>query len=107
MLQDVYASQFDVSDAGLDFRHVIYEGTGHIWLQALQHPASSIEWIVVNPTNSIDLVATYLKANPTFSSQFTLVVRQTNGILLYHHEGRPPLPTRPAPPGWKGEYSPC
>ena len=107
VLQDVYASQFDVSDAGLDFRHVIYEGAGHLWLQALKHPASSVEWIVVNPTNSLDLVASQLKADPTLLSQFRLVVHQSNGILLYHHDGRPPLPTRPAPPVWQGDHYPC
>jgi hypothetical protein len=90
----------------MDFRNVIYEGTGRFWSQALQNPASSADWIVVNPDNSIDLVAQRLK-DPAFLSQFTLVVRQTDGILLYHHLGRPPLPTRPAPPVWKGEHHPC
>jgi cellulose synthase/poly-beta-1,6-N-acetylglucosamine synthase-like glycosyltransferase len=107
VLQDVYASQFDVSDAGMDFKNVVYEGSGQVWLQALQHPANSVDWIVVNPTNAIDLVARRLRANPTLLSQFTLVVRQTNNILLYHRSGRPPLPTRPAPVVWKGTHYPC
>jgi cellulose synthase/poly-beta-1,6-N-acetylglucosamine synthase-like glycosyltransferase len=107
ILQDVYASQFEASDAGIDFKNVIYEGSGQIWLQALQDPASSVDWIVVKPDSSIDLVGQRLKEDPAFLSQFTLVVRQTNGILLYHHLGKPSLPTRPAPPSWKGEHHPC
>ncbi|MEO6890074.1 MAG: glycosyltransferase [Ktedonobacteraceae bacterium] len=107
VLQDVYASQFDVSDSGMDFKNVVYEGSGQVWLQALQHPDSLVDWIVVNPTNSIDLVARHLKTEPTLLSQFTLVVRQSNNILLYHHNDRPPLPTRQAPLVWKGPHYPC
>ncbi len=55
-----------------------------------------------------DLVAQYIEVNSSiFLSQFTLVVRQTNSILLYRRLGGLPLPTRPTPPVWKGEYLPC
>ena len=107
ILQDVYTAQFDASAAGIDFRNVIYEGSGRFWSQALQNPESSVDWVIVNPGNAIDPVAKRLKEDPTFLSQFTPVVRQTDGVLLYHHLGKPPLPTRPAPPVWKGEHYPC
>jgi len=107
ILQDVYAAQFDASAAGIDFKNIIYEGSGRFWSQALQNPASSVDWIIIKPDNSIDLVAQRLKEDPAFLSQFTLVVRQTDGILLYHQLGKPPLPTRPAPPVWQGNHHPC
>ncbi len=107
ILQDVYASQFDASDAGIDFKNVIYEGDGQFWSQALQSPASSVDWVVVRPGNSLDLVAQRLQEDPNFLSQFTLVVQQTDGILLYHHVGRPALPTRPGLPIWNGEHYSC
>jgi len=107
ILQDVYAAQFDASDAGIDFKNVIYEGSGRFWLQALENPASSVDWVIIKPDNAIDLVAQRLKEDPAFLSQFTLVERQTDGILLYHLGGQPPLPTRPAPPMWKGAHYPC
>ncbi len=107
ILQDVYAAQFDASAAGIDFKNVIYEGSGRFWSQALQNPARSVDWIIIKPGNAIDLVAQRLKEDPAFLSQFTLVVRQTDGILLYHQLGKPPLPTRPAPPMWEGAHYPC
>ncbi|HKV02260.1 MAG TPA: glycosyltransferase, partial [Ktedonobacteraceae bacterium] len=107
ILQDVYTAQFDASAAGIDFKNVIYEGSGRFWSQALQNPASSVDWVILNPGNPSDPVAQRLKEDPTFLSQFTPVVRQTDGILLYHHLGKPPLPTRPAPPMWKGEHYSC
>ena len=43
ILQDVYTAQFDASAAGIDFRNVIYEGSGRFWSQALQNPESSVD----------------------------------------------------------------
>ena len=106
MLQDVYAAQFDASDAGIDFRNVIYEGSERLWQQALQDPGATVEWVVVNPQDSVDLVGQRLKADPGMLSQFTLYARQSNGVLLYHHVGRGPLPTRPAPARWQGAHYP-
>jgi len=107
VLQDVYASQFDVSDAGMDFKNVIYEGSGQYWTQALQDPTSSVDWIVIRPADPLDLVSRRIQQDPAFLSHYTLVVTQTNGILLYHIVGKPPLPTRPAPPVWNGDHYPC
>jgi cellulose synthase/poly-beta-1,6-N-acetylglucosamine synthase-like glycosyltransferase len=110
ILQDVYASQFDVSDAGIDFRNVIYEGSGQYWQQALEDPTSQVDWIVIRPDNPLDLVSQQLKKDPafnaTFHAQYTQVASQTNGIYLYHINGKPPLPARPAPITWNaGNYS--
>jgi len=110
ILQDVYASQFDVSDAGIDFRNVIYEGSGQYWSKALQDPTSLVDWIVIRPADPLDLVSVQLKKDPafnaTFHANYVQVASQTNGIYLYHINGKSPLPTRPAPTVWDaGNYS--
>jgi hypothetical protein len=110
ILQDVYASQFDVTDAGIDFRNVIYEGSGQYWSHALQNPISTVDWIIIRPADPLDLVSLRLKKDPafnaTFHASYIQVASQTNGIYLYHINGKSPLPTRPAPIGWNaGNYS--
>jgi hypothetical protein len=107
ILQDVYASQFDVTDAGIDFHNVVHEGTGSYWVQALQQPENFADWVVVTPHDSIDPLAQRLREDPAYLSQFTLVVQQSDGNLLYHRLGEPPLPTRPAPAVWQSEHPPC
>ena len=109
ILTDVYAIGFDPTDSGvINFRDVVYEGSNPYWAQALQDPAHSVEWICVNPSNKVDLVAQHINVkSPTFSSQFALVAQQTNDILLYHRLGGPPLPNRPAPAPLQFEHVPC
>jgi len=110
ILQDVYASQFDATDAGIDFRNIVYEGSGQYWSQALQNPISTVNWIIIRPTDPLDLVSAQLKKDPAFNAAFhanyVQVASQTNGIYLYHINGKTPLPTRPAPPTWNaGNYT--
>lgn len=107
ILQDVYTSQFDASDAGIDFKNVVYEGSGVYWTQALQNPGNSVDWIIYKPGNPTDLVTKSVHANPLFLAQFQQVAGNSNGVLLYHHKNRPPLPNRPAPAVWKGPYYSC
>ncbi|MBV9616984.1 MAG: hypothetical protein JO031_16135 [Ktedonobacteraceae bacterium] len=109
ILTDVYAIGFDPTDSGfINFRDVVYEGSGSYWTQALRNPAQSVEWLLVNPSNNVDLVAQHIDLNsPAFLSQFTLVARQTNNIRLYHRLGGPPLPDRPAPSPLHFEHAPC
>lgn len=107
ILQDVYASQFDVSDAGINYANVIYEGSSLFWTKALKNPANAAEWVVVTPHTAIDPIAQRVQSNPAFLSLFTLAIRQSDGILLYHRIGEPPLPTRPLPPVWRGSHPPC
>jgi len=45
--------------------------------------------------------------SPIFLSQFMLVAGEADGLLLYYRRDEAPLPTRPAPPIWKGEHYPC
>ena len=108
ILQDIYTTKVDPAEFGVDFKDIIYEGSAQFWLQALRDPADSVEWIIVNPDNKNDLVAQHIDMkSPIFFSQFMLVAREADGLLLYHRRGDPPLPTRPAPPIWNGEHYPC
>ena len=107
ILQDVYASQFDATDAGIDFRNIIYEGSRQYWTQALQNPSTSVEWVIVTPHIAIDPIAQRASADSSFLSQFVLVAKQANGVRLYHHTGEPPLPSRPPLPVWSGPHASC
>jgi len=104
ILEDVfiYRSQMDPATYQGNFKSIIYEGSGQLWLQALRDPVHSVEWILVDPTNKKDLVAAHVDmTSPVFLSQFTLVAGgQNESIRLYHRKGGAPLPTRPAPPRW-------
>jgi cellulose synthase/poly-beta-1,6-N-acetylglucosamine synthase-like glycosyltransferase len=107
ILEDFYAVGFDSSKIGIDFKNIIYEGSGPYWLQALHDPADSVDWIVVKPDSNIDLVAHSIDLNsPLFLSQFTLVAKQDNNVYLYHRLGRPPLPTRYVP-YLQVDHQPC
>ncbi len=108
ILQDIYTAKVDPAEFGVDFKDIIYVGSAQLWLQALRDPVDSVEWIIVNPDNKNDLVAQHIDVkSPIFLSQFMLVARETDGLLLYYRRGDPPLPTRPAPPIWKDEHYPC
>ncbi|WP_069803568.1 glycosyltransferase [Thermogemmatispora onikobensis] len=99
ILEDVSPTNFDVSEAGINFRNVIYDGSGRLWQQALRNPAASIDWIVLNPRLPGDRVARALPPGSPLLRQFTLVlIDPRSGMHLYHHRGRPPLPDRPIPP---------
>ncbi len=82
----------------MNFRDFIYEGSGRLWREALQNPGAMVDWIIVRPSDVSDEVSHTIDMNsPAFLAQFTLVLQEPDGIYLYHHTGRPPLPMRPAP----------
>lgn len=83
-------------EANIDFKNIIYEGSGDLWNQALNNPAQMVDWIIANPKDPTDLVAQRIGIeSQTFESQFDLVVQDPSGVMLFHRHGRPPLPTRP------------
>jgi hypothetical protein len=87
-------------EVGVDFKNVIYEGSGNSWTQALSNPAATVDWIEVNPTNVYDLVNKHINVESSlFLSQFTLVAQEDSGLSLYQRNDLPPLPTNPLPPG--------
>jgi len=93
------------SESGIHFSNVIYEGNDVLWQRALQDPADSVDWVVMQPG---DRVAKAIAQNdPAFSSQFTLVASALDGLSLYHKNGLPPLPTRPLSSYLAGERQVC
>ncbi|MBA2285712.1 MAG: hypothetical protein H0W02_09530 [Ktedonobacteraceae bacterium] len=96
------------SDVGIDFRNIVYEGSGPLWKQALRDPGSQVEWVLINPSNGNDLVAKHINVtNEAFQAQFKLEVKEEDGLLLFHKKGLPPLPSRPLPPGMLSAHSKC
>ncbi len=100
ILEDIFTTQIDAATYQGDFKSIIYQGSGQLWLQALHDPVQTVEWILFAPTNKKDLVAQHIDVtSPVFLSQFTLVAGGQNEIIrLYHRKGGAPLPTRPAHP---------
>jgi hypothetical protein len=87
-------------EVGVDFKNVIYEGSGNSWTQALSNPATTVDWIEVNPTNAYDIVNKHINVESSlFLSQFTLVAQEDSGLSLYQRNDLPPLPTNPLPLG--------
>ena len=109
ILEDFFTSQMEgLEVAGLDFKDLIYEGSGALWKQALANPATLVDWIVVNPTNPDDLVAQSLNLeSPTFLAHYTQVVQEPNGLSLFQRRGLHNLPTHPIPPELSAEIQLC
>jgi cellulose synthase/poly-beta-1,6-N-acetylglucosamine synthase-like glycosyltransferase len=100
-----YPFHLSESESGIHFSNVIYEGSGVLWQQALQNPAQSVDWVIMQPG---DRVATAIAQNdPIFSSHFTLVASGLYELNLYHRNGLPPLPTRPLSSYLAGEQQFC
>ncbi len=113
ILEDIYASDIDGIDAGLDYLAFVNESSGSAWVAALQNP-TKVDWIIVRPKwlsrpgDQPDLVAQAINLNSlTFLQDFALVVQEPNGLELYHRNGLPPLPTNPIPPGLPNEHKLC
>ena len=97
ILEDLYTLKLDAlePEAGIDFKDVIYEGSGNLWQLALKNPAATVDWIIANPGDQSDLVTQHLALDsPAFLAQFMPVAQESDGITLFHRNGLPPLPTR-------------
>ena len=108
ILEDTFTSNIDGADAGLMLKDIVYDGSGRLWAKALQNPVSVVDWIIVDPGNSRDIVAQHIDVNsPKFLQQFTLLFKENYGLRLYHRNGLPPLPTRPTSPYILDAHSLC
>lgn len=108
ILEEVFSSPVDGSEANFDFKNIVWEGSYKLWPQALADPASYVDWIIVNPTDPSDLIAQQVHLqSPQFQAQFTLVLQEPSGWRLYHKIGLPPLPTRPIPAYLLTQYRAC
>jgi hypothetical protein len=110
ILEDLFTSKATSleSDVGLDFKNIIYEGSGSLWKQALHDPATVADWILVNPRVSNDFVAQSINVTqPRFLGQFTLVVQEDDGLLLFHRKNSSPLAEHPIPVGLLTNHRLC
>jgi len=106
ILEDLYDTKIDAlnPEAGIDFKNVIYEGSGKLWHQALRNPFSTVAWIIVNPANKYDQVTQHL--TPVFNKQYTRDIEEPDGLSLYHRNGLV-LSTRPIPTFLIAQHSLC
>ncbi len=115
ILEDANAFSIAESEAGIDLKNTIYEGSTGLWEKALNDPASMVEWIIVSPDAPDDPIAKHIDLeNPAFLSQFTLVVQERDSIAyshyhlsLYHRNGRSPLPARSIPSSLLTDHRLC
>ncbi|HEU5383636.1 MAG TPA: glycosyltransferase family 2 protein [Ktedonobacteraceae bacterium] len=104
ILNDVARTYEDYADANIDFKNVVYQGSGDYWQRALKNPEELVDWVVIQPGDDVSKV---IDANtPAFLAQFTLV-EQDGNIELFHRRGLPPLPTRSAPSSMFTDNSLC
>jgi cellulose synthase/poly-beta-1,6-N-acetylglucosamine synthase-like glycosyltransferase len=104
------AFRIDESEAGIDLKNTIYEGSTELWQKALNDPASMVEWIIVPSAVPNDRIAKRIDlASPAFLSKFTLVVEQPDQfrLRLYHRNGHAPLPTQPIPSSLLSDHRLC
>ncbi len=115
ILEDANAFLVTESEAGIDLKNTIYEGSTELWKKALNDPASMVEWIMVSPDAPNDPIAKHIDLeSPAFLSQFTLLVQERDSIAysvyhlsLYHRNGRSPLPARPIPSSLLTDHRLC
>jgi hypothetical protein len=95
VLEDLYTSKIDTLEATADihFKDMIYEGSGQLWTQALKEPQKVVDWIIVNPQDPSDAIAKNINlTSQAFTTQFSFVLQEKNGLTLYYRNGLPPLP---------------
>ncbi len=105
ILQTDYPFLLSEAEENIHFSNIIYEGSGQLWLEALQHPAVYVNWIILAPGD--DIAQSLAAQDPQFARQFTLVATTSTGMRLYHKNGLPPLPTYPLSPSLASEQQFC
>jgi hypothetical protein len=108
ILENVFSSKIDGTEAGVELKDIISESSGELWKEALNDPAAMVDWIIVRPGLTIDPIVTHIDLqSPAFLSRFALVDQEQDGLHLYHRKGLPPLPTRPLPAGFLSGHHLC
>ncbi|MGH2408966.1 MAG: DUF5719 family protein [Chloroflexota bacterium] len=77
-----------ITQAQLNMREYILNGT--TWNKALKDPVPYAEWVVMQPTRSIERVAAALIGNPEFASHYTLWYT-AEGYFVFHRNPVPPV----------------
>jgi cellulose synthase/poly-beta-1,6-N-acetylglucosamine synthase-like glycosyltransferase len=113
ILVDIFNSNIDGTDAGIDYLSFVNESSGPQWTAALKDP-TKMDWIIVRPEalrrpgDPHDQVAQYINVDSmSFLTNFSLVVQEGTGLELYHRNGLPPLPTYTIPAGELTAHTLC
>jgi hypothetical protein len=80
------------SESDIDFKNVVYEGSGALWTESLQYPELHVSWIIFGPGDNVSKAMAH---DPGFSKDFRLVQVGPTGERLYHRIGQKPLANRP------------
>jgi hypothetical protein len=105
ILQMEFPYEMTESASDIDFRNIVYEGSGPLWQEAIKHPDTAVDWIIFSPG---DKMSQYMTSDgPTFTHNFSLVASGPTGLRLYHKKNLPPLPTRPISPYLSEEQRFC
>ncbi|GCE10471.1 hypothetical protein [Tengunoibacter tsumagoiensis] len=97
LLTDEYTTQVNGQVFGAQLRKIIYEGSDPYWSRALAAPQQIVDWIIMRPKDTDDLVAKALAHNDAFLDNFTLVLTEKDGLSLYLRNDINTLPSRPVP----------
>src|SRR5262249_33676147 len=106
ILEDTYFQnpQDFAFTVNIDLKKIVYQGSGALWTQALDNPASNVHWVYARTG---DLVTKHIDVQSTaFLSQFTLVARDSDGATLYHLNNVP-LMQHAAPSAALSLHSDC
>jgi cellulose synthase/poly-beta-1,6-N-acetylglucosamine synthase-like glycosyltransferase len=93
ILESMNAIYPDATEAGLDFKEIVYQGSGDLWKRALNRPESVVDWIIFSPN---DLVATNINKSALYN-YYTLMISEPDGVRLYHKNAVPVI-VHPPPP---------
>jgi len=85
--------------AGVPFKNIVYQGSSALWQNALQDPASVVDWVVAVPGSSTDKVARAIDLDSVFfKAQFTEVVRDKWNLAVFRRNDLPALVEHPLNP---------
>ncbi|HLZ64563.1 MAG TPA: glycosyltransferase [Ktedonosporobacter sp.] len=89
ILLDLMTDDSSITETGLDFRTIVYDGSGPLWKRALHQPDSVVDWIIIDKSRAaINRVVQALKPeSAAFLAHFTPAIEEPGGLTLYHRNG--------------------
>jgi cellulose synthase/poly-beta-1,6-N-acetylglucosamine synthase-like glycosyltransferase len=84
ILVDVTSTVFNISQTGVEFKDIIYDGSGPYWRMAIKNPSHFVNWVIVSTSNPNDMVSKELDTHSGwFLSSFNEVYRDGD-VIIYH-----------------------
>jgi cellulose synthase/poly-beta-1,6-N-acetylglucosamine synthase-like glycosyltransferase len=85
ILQDDFtAGGFDVTEVGLDFKNIIYQGSYGLWNRALVSPWNYASWVVVTVDKKDAVYMSTGYRNPAFKKHYSLTYSSPGGSFLLY-----------------------